>query len=248
MAYQSTDERLERLEALVGQIIMAHQEAIRRIDHEAAEGARKHQETMRRLDHEAAEGAREHREAMLRLDRLEAEGARERENAAKERENAAKERENAAKERVAMNKRWGELAMKMGTFAEDIIAPNIPRIGRELFGLGKVELSALRFQKRHTTDPALREEFDYVYVTPEGWMLNETKASPRVSHVDDFRARLARLPGFFPEYKDRPLYPCFSSLYLGPDVVNYCTKQGIYALALGDDTVEVLNYNQLRPQ
>ena len=237
MAYKSVDDRLDEHAALIGQIIAAHQEAIRRIDREAAEGARKHQEAMQRLDRLEAEWARERELAAL-----------ERDNAAKDREKSALERETAAKDRVAMNKRWGEITMKMGSFAEDIIAPNIPRIGRELFGLGKVELSAVRSQKRHATDPALREEFDCVYVTPEGWIINETKSSPRISHVDEFRARLARLPGFFPEYKDRPLYPCFSSLYVGSDVVNYCTKQGIYALALGDDTVEVLNYDQLRPR
>jgi hypothetical protein len=54
------------------------------------------------------------------------------------------------------------------------------------------------------------------------------------------------LAGFFPEYQDRSLYPCFSSLYIGPDVVNYCTRHGIYALGLGDETVEVLNYDQIR--
>ena len=180
-----------------------------------------------------------------RLDRLEAEWAREREHATLERENAAKERENAAKERGAMYKRWGELTMKMGTFVEDIIAPNIPRIGRELFGLGEVELSAPRLWKRHSTDPAVREEFDYVYVTPEGWIVNETKSTPRVNHIDEFRERIKRLPGFFPEYQNRPLYACFSSLYVSQDLVNYCTKNGIYALAMGDETVEVLNYGQV---
>ena len=211
MAFKSVEDRLDEHAALIGQLIVASQMALQR------------------------------------LDRLEAEWAREREHAAKERENAAKQRESAALDRVAMNKRWGELAMKMGTFVEDIIAPNIPRIGRELFGLGEVELSAPRFQKRHATDLAQREEFDFVYVTPEGWIVNETKSAPRVSHIDAFRERLVRLPGFFPEYQGRPLHACFSSLYLGEDLVRYCTKQGIYALALGDDTVEVLNFAQLHP-
>jgi len=179
--------------------------------------------------------------AEQRLDRLEA-------LFAKQQAEAARQREEMARERAAMHKRWGEIAIKMGTFVEDIMAPNIPRIARELFGLGEVELSALRLFKRHTADPARRQEFDYVHVTPEGWIINETKSSPRVSHIDEFRERLKQLPGYFPEYQGRPLYPFFSSLHLAPDLVTYCTRQGIYALALGDDTVDVLNFDQLHPQ
>jgi hypothetical protein len=36
-------------------------------------------------------------------------------------------------DRKSMNKQWGELANKMGTVVEDIVAPNIPRIAREYF-------------------------------------------------------------------------------------------------------------------
>ena len=34
------------------------------------------------------------------------------------------------KDRKEMNKKWSDLALKMGTFAEDIVLPNIPKIGR----------------------------------------------------------------------------------------------------------------------
>ncbi len=36
----------------------------------------------------------------------------------------------AAQERSEWNKRWGELANRLGTIAEDIVAPNLPRIAR----------------------------------------------------------------------------------------------------------------------
>ncbi|HOW67577.1 MAG TPA: hypothetical protein P5186_22905 [Candidatus Paceibacterota bacterium] len=183
--------------------------------------------------------------ALQRMDRFEARLNTLTDLVNKELENAARERENAAKERAAMNKRWGEITLKMGSFVEDIIAPNIPRIGRKLFGLSDMELSACRYQRKHSIDPARREEFDFVYIASNGWILNETKATPRVAHVDSFLERIKDLPGFFPECGNRPLYPCFSSLNLGEDIVRYCTKAGVYALALGDETVSVLNFEQL---
>ncbi|MBL7064211.1 MAG: hypothetical protein ISS49_08415, partial [Anaerolineae bacterium] len=38
----------------------------------------------------------------------------------------------------------------------------------------------------------------------------------------------------------------FSSLYLPTDIVTYLTKQGIYAVAMGEDTMCVLNLDQVR--
>src|SRR5438309_1949960 len=37
--------------------------------------------------------------------------------------------------RVQSQKQWGEITQKLGTFVEDIVAPNIPRLGRETFYL-----------------------------------------------------------------------------------------------------------------
>ena len=37
--------------------------------------------------------------------------------------------------RVQAQKQWGEIANRLGSFVEDIVAPNIPRIGKELLGI-----------------------------------------------------------------------------------------------------------------
>lgn len=203
MPFQTTDERLDRLEALVGQIIVAHEAAIRRLE---------------RLDH-AVEQMRQEGE----LDRAE-----------------------ARRERVAMNKRWGELAMKMGTFVEDIVAPNIPRIARKDFGLGEPELCALRLKVRHPADPSRSREFDFVYAASEGWVVNETKSNAQSKDVDAFAELLGELGEYFPQYRTRPLYPVLSSLHLREEVVQYCTRQRIYAAALDDETLVVLNATEVR--
>ena len=45
-------------------------------------------------------------------------------------------KEEAERDRRRMNKAWGDLANKLGTTVEDVVAPNIPRIGREEFAMG----------------------------------------------------------------------------------------------------------------
>lgn len=187
-----------------------------------------------------------HEAGLRRLDRIEQEGQRQREEAARQREEAAREREEAARERARMNKQWGELTMKMGTFVEDIVAPNIPRLAREHFGLGWVELSGPRLTVRHATDPSRNREFDFIYATPEGWIVNETKSTLRSADVDRFLETIRELPQYFPQFTARPLYPILSSLAVREDVVNLCTRRGIYALAMGDETMEFLNARELR--
>ena len=39
-----------------------------------------------------------------------------------------------------MNRKWGELANKMGTMVEDLVAPSLPRIVQEQFGLEIIDL------------------------------------------------------------------------------------------------------------
>src|SRR5438309_792088 len=57
--------------------------------------------------------------------------------------------------RLQAQKQWGEIANKLGTFVEDIVAPNIPRIGREILAAnGDFEelLAAARLRVWHPQD------------------------------------------------------------------------------------------------
>jgi len=146
--------------------------------------------------------------------------------------------------RIQSQKQWGEMAQKLGTFVEDVVAPNIPQIGLEIFGLGggtEVVLSAPRIRLQHPTDPSRVREFDYIYATRSGWIVVESKSEPKLKDVDAFREILAEAPEFFPQYAATKLYPIFASLYVPERVVKYCTLHGIYALGLGPETMQLLN-------
>src|SRR5438132_5919109 len=83
--------------------------------------------------------------------------------------------------RLQAQKQWGEIANKLGSFVEDIVAPNIPRIGRQIFGLNGEQgelLAAPRLRVWHPKDRSRMREFDYVYATRKGWILVESKADP----------------------------------------------------------------------
>ena len=111
-----------------------------------------------------------------------------------------------------MNKRWGELANKMGTVVEDIVAPSIRRLAREMFDCGELRQFWTRMSASRSDDPSRTREF-------------------------------AR---YFPEYRKLPIVAAFSSLSIPDDLVTYLTRRGIYAIAIGDEAMQVLNLDAVR--
>ena len=51
---------------------------------------------------------------------------------------------------------------------------------------------------------------------------------------------------YFPEYGKLPIMPAFSSLSIPEDMVTYLTRHGIYAVAMGDEVMQVLNLKAVR--
>ena len=148
------------------------------------------------------------------------------------------------------NKQLGDIANKMGTIVEDIVAPAIPKIAKELFGCEVIEDFGVRRYKTKVNDRSSRREFDVIAVCQDKVILNETKSTPRSSYIEDFIEFLNNKEFFdyFPEYKDKEVIPIFSSLYLPEDVVTRLSKNGIYAMGMSDSVMEILNYDRCRSQ
>jgi len=231
------EERIDNLEVMIGRMILENDRAERRQEKAMAEL----RALIARIEQQRAEEARlraeeDHKRA--EEDRKRAEEDRKR--AEEDRKRAEEDRKRAEEDRRNWNKKWGELSDKLGTIVEDIVAPNIPRIALELFGQEPDDLMVRRTVRNHR-DPSRRREFDVVAVCGDWVLLNETKSSVRLEYIDRFVEVLAELPDYFPEYASKTIVPLFSSLGIPPDFVNYLSKRGIYAMAMGDDTMELLN-------
>ena len=177
-------------------------------------------------------------ESMARLERI----------VERREQEGAREREEAGRERRDMNKRWGELANKMGTVVEDIVAPSARRLAREVFDCGDLQRFLTRASVIRSDDRSRTREFDALYVGTRAVLLNQTKSSPR---AEDARAFVEFLQSgefarYFPEYAELPIVPAFSSLNIPDDMVTYLTRRGVYALAMGDEALQVLNLEAVR--
>ena len=182
---------------------------------------------------------------------MKAEGARDRAEAARAREAADRAREEDRKaadrarkeDRKEWNRRWGELANKMGTVVQDIVAPSLRRIARDELNCGEEQSFSVSVSRYRSDDRHYRREFDALYVGTRGVLLNETKSTAHSEYATRFVRFLqsGEFALYFPEYRDLTLVPVFSSLRLPKDLIPFLTKNGIYAVSMGEETMQVLN-------
>ena len=191
------------------------------------------EETARNRAEDRAEEARYRAEARAEAARYRAEAAR----------NRAEDRAEAARDRKEMNRRWGELANKMGTVVQDIVAPSLRRIARDELGCGDERSFSVTMSRVRSDDPHYRREFDALYVGTRAVLINETKSTALSEYARKFVEflRSGEFALYFPEYRELPLVAVFSSLRLPEDVITYLTRNGIYAVSMGEETMQVRN-------
>ena len=127
-------------------------------------------------------------------------------------------------DRKSMNKQWGDLANKLGTVAEDIVAPNIPRIVKEYFNCDAVLDFSVWRRVVNSKDQSKIKEFDAFTVCRDFLLVNETKSTPKIEYINEFLETLKEVYDYFPYYRDKKIIPVFSSFYLTEDICTLYEK------------------------
>lgn len=175
---------------------------------------------------------------------------KERHKAAEARHEAAEARHQAAEERLArfeadmrasrkeLDKKWGDLANKLGTIIEDILAPNLRRLALDHFRFSTIDDFMMRRSRRYGQTET---EFDTLVVGPEAVILGEAKSTPSIEYAEAFARKAHQFFDYFPEYQGRRLVCVFGSWAIADPVVERLTFLGIYALRMGEDTMGLAN-------
>ena len=150
---------------------------------------------------------------------------------------------------VQLNKKWGELSNKLGTMAEDLVAPSVPRILRETVGCpdGPID-SAVRVQRHSVIDYGRTQEFDVVATCGEYALINETKSALQPGDIAQFTKLLEEVREFIPEFADKKVIGAIGSLYVDPSLVTHGERAGLIVLGFGDDVMQVLNSAGFKPK
>ena len=79
-----------------------------------------------------------------------------------------------------MNRKWGELANRLGTLADDFVAPNIPFIAQKYFQCpAEPDLLSACSMRKQSRDKSKIREFDVIAVYEDKVILNETRSTAR---------------------------------------------------------------------
>jgi bifunctional DNA-binding transcriptional regulator/antitoxin component of YhaV-PrlF toxin-antitoxin module len=140
-------------------------------------------------------------------------------------------------------KELGQISHRLGTIVEDLVAPSLPRVFRELVNCPADEdvLINVRVRRRHPTQKGSMLEIDAMADCGNYVLFNETKSQFSPEKVKAFLKKLAVVRDYFPEYQSYQIRGCIASLYLDKSLVEYASRQGLLALASGEYLMTVQN-------
>ena len=152
-------------------------------------------------------------------------------------------RREADRERRRHNLELGKIANKQGRMAEDLVAPSVCRIMKQALGIDEKEgcLANVRVIRPFRGDREKTREFDVIAECKDYVLVNETKSSLTSRDVQHLLRTISRIRDYFPEFSDRKLIGAVASLHVGKSVVNFATKNGVLALAVGDELMDIQN-------
>ena len=229
------EERVNHLDELMARLIQT-------VDRTSKEMRRSYERSQRDMQdfrdemHEFKEEMRQSRESSEReMHDFKVEMRQSREKSEREMQEFKAEMRQSKRD---LDKKWGELSNKLGSMAEDLVAPSVPRILKQLTGCtAEIEYSAVRVRKSKPQN----QEFDVV-VKCENWVfINETKSNLRPEHLDKFHRLMQRIRDYFPEYQENQFIGAIASLYVDQSLVEYGETLGLVVLGFGEELMDVLN-------
>lgn len=239
-----TDRRIEEYRAQVDREIRELKEENRqKIEEYRAETDRKIEEYKAQVDREIREFKEE---TNRKIEEYRAQVDRGIESYRRETDRRIEEmREDFKKEMREANRRWGEIANKLGTVVEDIIYPALRPVLRKYFGC-EPEKTAVRLVYSKKKE-GVREEFDAVAVCDDMVFLLEVKSTPREMHIEEFKEKAKRFLRYFPEYAGRRLVLIMGSLSFEEEFVKRLSQEGIYAMAFREwEYMDILNFEEVK--
>ena len=151
-------------------------------------------------------------------------------------------RERSEKEMTQFRKQWGELANRLGTLAEDIVAPGLPYAIKKYFNLPVEKV----FARVDVQKNGKAREYDVIAIAGDKIFVVDVKSQYRSEYFKRFKKMLEEFFDWFPEYKGKKIIPVIASFNLSPGVIKQATKRKCLALQMGGEYLEFVNFKDLQ--
>ncbi|GAQ95450.1 hypothetical protein TAGGR_2343 [Thermodesulfovibrio aggregans] len=141
------------------------------------------------------------------------------------------------------NQEWSNLAKKMGTIVEDLVAPALRPVLKKYFNC-EVTLEGQRMFRRKNGEDY---EIDAIAACEDKVFMIEVRSTPRVQDVDAIKEKSRRFFEFFPEFaQGRQLIIIFGSITFPDNVIKYATRSGIYVMGWREwEYMDILNFEEI---
>jgi ABC-type transporter Mla subunit MlaD len=144
-------------------------------------------------------------------------------------------------ERKEFNRKMAEISASVGRIVEDLVIPNAERVAREIFPSDPV-LRVLPRAKAYLGGESM--EIDLIAPGERNVILIEARHRLDASDVREMLDKLALFPKFFPEYARHRVILVAASLAIEESLRKFLTRQRVYGLAMGDETMELVNLGE----
>jgi hypothetical protein len=149
-------------------------------------------------------------------------------------------KDNVERDSRALRQEMARLSNKMGTLAEDLVAPSVPRILQEVVNCSEIPaMLGVRIRKR--LPDGRSQEYDVVAICGDYLLINETKSRLRPEDIPAFIERLREVRTFLPEYADKQIVGALATFYVDPSLIAYVERQGLIMLGVVDGLMQLLN-------
>ena len=140
-----------------------------------------------------------------------------------------------------MNKRWGEMAQRLGTITEDVFAPGIPYLVKNLGYRVRERMLDVEYERE-----GYCRQYDALVVAEdeegrEVVFVAEVKSQARSEDFKQLKGLVEDLLGFKPEYGERRVVPVLAAFRVPGDLVNLANKRGVLLVRMGGEYLEALN-------
>jgi hypothetical protein len=153
------------------------------------------------------------------------------------------------RDRRDLNKQLGEIANKQGRMTEDLVAPSICRILREVVNCPVNEGCGLLVRPRriNPNNRSRTKEFDAIAECGDYVLVNETKSNLKPSDINKLMKTIQEVREYFPEYADKKIIGSLATLYVDDSLVKFASRKGVLILAVGHELMDVMNGPGFKP-
>jgi hypothetical protein len=142
------------------------------------------------------------------------------------------------------NREWSNLAKKMGTLVEDLIAPALRPVLSKHFKCDEVTMEGQRMFRRKSGEDY---EIDAIAACDNKVFMIEVRSTPRFDDVKEIAEKKDRFFDFFPEHKGKELIVIFGSITFPDNVIQHASRSGVYVMGWREwEYMDILNFDEVK--